>query len=251
MKHIRFIALLSAAIVLSSHGCTDDSPANGSNRDAGTKSQIDSEEDSGLYIGNDSSDSAANGSNRDAGTKGQIDSEDDSGIDIGADISINVREDVYCQSDSGVSTTDATSALTVTIDVFSGRPNPFFEINCGDAESIRFIIDAINSADIVNDDYQEDAIVSHYLGYIGVDVMNKGKIPGISDRLVVYDDKILLTTGEKRVLLENTESRLEDYFLQLALEEDVVDQDLIDEIHWEVYLRNEGRKYEPREPNDI
>jgi hypothetical protein len=131
--------------------------------------------------------------------------------------------------------------------MFSGRPNPAFEIGCDDAESIGFINDAINSAGIVDDDYQEDAIVSHYLGYIGVDIMNNGKIPGISDRLVVYDDKILLTTDEKRVLLEDTENRLEDYLLQLALEKGVVDQDLIDEIHWEVYLRNEGRDYEPRE----
>ena len=107
-----------------------------------------------------------------------------------------------------------TPKLTITVEVFSGRPNPTFEIT--DPAAINRLKDGLNglpSVELTN----EDGAAFGRLGYRGILVTHSGGVEGIPGYVQIVDGKVKVVGADGRDtrFLKDT-SRFEKYFLGIA-----------------------------------
>jgi hypothetical protein len=221
MNHNRLNGLIWIAIYWSAFGCSTSSPTEVYHPEAGVASFPD----------------------------GRV----NAGVDGGTDGRTSASIEPNCDSDSGDVSTDGSDGIVIVIDMFSGLPNPCFIIGRDNTADIEFITNAVSNAEIVDDDYPIESYLSpNYLGYRGVMVENEAKIKYIPDRIEIYDDKMLFKSVDetaviKSILARDKANHLQDYLLQCALTNRVISEDLFEDIYWQIYLRKEGKPYEPRD----
>jgi len=116
--------------------------------------------------------------------------------------------------------------LEVTISVFSGRPDPHYQLPDGEhADEVRArILRAPASAAPPG-----DSVLAPVLGYRGISIENSGRIAGLPARLAVHNGIIALD-GDERSFVVDEGRGLETYLLELALSQGAIDEQLYAEI---------------------
>lgn len=117
--------------------------------------------------------------------------------------------------------------LVVTVDVFSGRPNPSFEITePNEIIRLRGNLTKLPALAKTGAEFSEFG----QLGYRGVLITNPSGIEGIPRYVQVLGGKVKVSSGAKgqdTSFFMDVEA-MEKYYLQLAKEKGLIPQDLLD-----------------------
>ncbi len=120
-------------------------------------------------------------------------------------------------------TEDKNAGLKVTFLIYSGRSNPSLVIeNLDQINKIRNIIDKTE----VNKTFREKTVLLSILGYNGIVIENRSKIPGLPPFLAVYGENIELNYDQIQ-FRKDKEEALENYLLNRGIENKVIDRDLL------------------------
>ena len=106
-----------------------------------------------------------------------------------------------------------TPKLTVTVEVFSGRPNPTFEIT--DTAAINRLKDGLNGLPSVELTNEEGAAFGR-LGYRGVVITHTGSVEGIPSYVQIVDGKVKVAADGRTTRFLKDTSKFEKYFLGMA-----------------------------------
>lgn len=125
-------------------------------------------------------------------------------------------------------TVKPTKGLTVTIMIFSGRPNPTFTIK---DESIISHISGTLSKMPNTEKCNGLTLSPSILGYQGILVENTSDMmPEIESFIVRHANVELKNKNATQNILDDFAAELEDYLIQLAQEQGVLDQNLVNVI---------------------
>ena len=122
----------------------------------------------------------------------------------------------------GHARSQAPKGLDVTISVFSGRPDPHYQIAEGKPlDQLRTLLwRASASAKPEGDSAQPSR-----LGYRGVVIQNAAQLAGVPARVAVFNGVIELGS-DKRSFVVDAGRELEKYLLELALKQGAIDDKL-------------------------
>lgn len=122
----------------------------------------------------------------------------------------------------------APAGVTVTISVYSGRPDPAFELESGaELERVRAMIESAPTPVKVDG----RSAVEPVLGYRGIVVENPGAAKGLPGRFAVHRGFIEIGTGEKdRSFRLDKDRALEEHLLALALKRGAIGVRLYEKI---------------------
>lgn len=122
---------------------------------------------------------------------------------------------------------DEKNTITVTVEVFSGRPNPSFEIS--DTEEVARLRQNLEYLPSLAMNVEERAEFSR-LGYRGILITSSGNIVGIPGYIQCLSGKVKVSSamsgGENRFFSDV--AHLEKYYLGLAKKRGLIPQDLLD-----------------------
>lgn len=110
--------------------------------------------------------------------------------------------------------------ITVTILLYSGRPDPTYVLD--GEEVIDEIRAAITGAEPVSGRANQD-VIPPILGYKGIQVQNKRTLAGIPSRIHVFEGRITVVDGQRRVLLDKNRA-LERILLEEAIKKGVMER---------------------------
>lgn len=114
--------------------------------------------------------------------------------------------------------------VRVTLLVFSGRPNPSFDLAPAVAtERLAPGLQATKALDAA----AGETVIPGVLGYNGIVVENGASVPGLPRVLVVYRDRVEVRDGKTSLRLD-TDRRLETTLLELAMEQRVIDEKMLE-----------------------
>lgn len=116
----------------------------------------------------------------------------------------------------------AAAGLEVTISVFSGRPDPRYQVL--DAKQLDEIRARIARA-TASAKPPDGGVIPAILGYRGVTLENAGKLAGLPAQISVFNGVIELGAEQKTFVLDK-ERALERYLLDLALAQRAIDAKL-------------------------
>jgi len=123
-------------------------------------------------------------------------------------------------------TEDEKAGLQVTFLIYSGRPNPSLVVV--DSDQINKIKDIIEKAE-VNKTFKKKTVLLSILGYNGILVENRSKIPGLPPILAIYGENIELNFDQTQ-FRKDKEEALENYLLNRGIEKKVINRDLLQSI---------------------
>jgi hypothetical protein len=126
--------------------------------------------------------------------------------------------------------------MEVEIDVFSGRPNPVFNLQPEEVKELnQFLWKA--KGEEQNKDTKADIIPS-ILGYRGLHVRERDKNKAVISEIQIFGKDILIrgSRGEYR-FLKMPDNSLEKYLVDLALAKKAIDKDLHQYISQEMQKR--------------
>lgn len=104
---------------------------------------------------------------------------------------------------------DNKSQIEVVLDIFSGRPNPTWELSDNQVDELRPKIRVSTSA---------KPKTPPGLGYRGVRLINIGKVANIPDRIIAYDGVLSVTEEGKTNYYEDI-NKIEEWLLDQAREQ--------------------------------
>jgi len=118
--------------------------------------------------------------------------------------------------------------LTVTVEIFSGRPNPTFDIK--EANQITELREALANLPESAVTAQE-ASQFNRLGYRGIIIMNTGGIKGIPRYVQLLKGKVktISGTGRGNTRFFDDAKGMERYYLGLAKKKGLIPRDLLEE----------------------
>jgi hypothetical protein len=118
--------------------------------------------------------------------------------------------------------------VTVAISVYSGRPDPAFELADGaELERLRTMVERAPASPRA----EGRGALQPRLGYRGIIVENRGAAKSLPSRITVYGGYIEIATGDKGSASRLDEGRaLEEYLLALALKRGALTPKLYDKI---------------------
>ena len=123
----------------------------------------------------------------------------------------------------------AKSALKITIDVFSGRPNPIFYVD--DVITINDIRETLVRM-TVNAQFTKGSVMPSRLGYRGLIIENPGNISSIPKTTKLYGRNIEIESDKNRFFIDDGE--LELLLIGEAIERGVIDDAIADHILSEI-----------------
>jgi len=124
------------------------------------------------------------------------------------------------------------TGLLVTIQAFSGRPNPTYLIEEKTEESESFI--GMIRAARVNDKFEKDTVIPSILGYKGIVIESSGDIAEIAPFIAVYRGNIEVRNKTKKFLVDE-DGALENFLLNQALKRKAIDEKVLDFIRFPVH----------------
>ncbi len=115
--------------------------------------------------------------------------------------------------------------VEVTVDIFSGLPNPVFELDQSELNELKARFDKATKPTQQRAD--ETARLPR-LGYRGLFIDNPAKLFELPSSITIYRNDIYVDDGGKAALVANED--LEVFLLEVALEKGAISQDLHDRI---------------------
>lgn len=122
---------------------------------------------------------------------------------------------------------EQTEKLTITVDIFSGRPNPSFEVT--EASDINHLRDNLTGLPELGMT-AEEGFEFNRLGYRGILVTNSGGIEGIPRYVQFLNGKVKVLSGTNKAdarFFRDVQG-MEKYYLCLAKNKGLISQDLLD-----------------------
>lgn len=112
------------------------------------------------------------------------------------------------------------AGLKVTILLFSGRPNPTYMIKEQDlVNKLRTLLES----SIKNEKFEKSTVIPSILGYNGIVIENRMKIPGLPPQLSVYKGNIEAKNKKKEFMIDEG-GKLEDFLVNEALKRGLIDE---------------------------
>ena len=122
----------------------------------------------------------------------------------------------------------------VTVLIYSGRPNPTFNLGPVAAEGLSALVGSAERLD----SYHKDTVMPSILGYNGFLVENRSGQGVLPRRLVVYQGAIEIRNGETRFSSDSARG-LEHFLLEQAMAADVLDERSLDMLKEAIGVRDE------------
>jgi hypothetical protein len=119
---------------------------------------------------------------------------------------------------SAGSTAEAEAGLKVTVLLFSGRPDPIYTID--DKNAVDKVRSLVSSAK-PNEKFERSTVIPSVLGYKGIMIENRAKIPGIPSFIAVYKGTMEVK-DEKTTFLIDEGRVLETMLLDMALQKKAI-----------------------------
>ena len=124
--------------------------------------------------------------------------------------------------------------MYIVININSGRPNPVLILDKQDIKEINKIVEYINSSLEFDNEFEGHSIVpNNILGYRGIRIINKNMTSKLPNSIETYDNVILKKKQNVRAeekgrlsLSRDSADTLEDYLINLALEKEVISEDM-------------------------
>lgn len=113
--------------------------------------------------------------------------------------------------------------LSVTVLLFSGRPDPVYTIE--DKDTIERIIDLIRHSK-EHYRFERPTVIPSILGYKGIVLENKAGITGIPAFIAVYKGNIETRNEMKKFLIDES-NKLENLLLNEAIKKGVIEEQII------------------------
>lgn len=145
-------------------------------------------------------------------------------------LSVN-SEDLPWLEEEKNSSTDQNRGLKVTLNIFSGRPNPSYYLENQDL--METIISLFNEVEKNPITFNTNSVFPTRLGYAGFMIENPGNVSGFPPFVGVYKGNIEVKNGQKR-FLKDINGALEEFLLNQAQEKGVVSDEVIDDIYQEI-----------------
>jgi hypothetical protein len=112
--------------------------------------------------------------------------------------------------------------IEVTVSVFSGRPDPHFQIvESAPLDQLRSLLKRASASAKP----EGDSAMPSILGYRGVVIENAGQVAGLPSRVVAFNGVIELG-ADKRAFVVDEARALEKYLVELALKQGAIDEKL-------------------------
>lgn len=115
------------------------------------------------------------------------------------------------------------TAVSVSLFLFSGRPDPEFQIT--DQKQLERLRAQLSSAP-KHDEFAGEHVVPSRLGYRGIQVENAGGIEGMPRTFQIYDGAIELVVEQRSTFLRDRDRRLERELVDSALKHGAIDAKL-------------------------
>ena len=97
--------------------------------------------------------------------------------------------------------------IGIVLSYFSGRPNPIWKLKESEIEELRKKMEDLPKAKMIE---------SPVLGYRGFRIINKDKIPGLPERIIIFNRTISLKENDEVVFYEDKNNIEEWLFKQGA-----------------------------------
>lgn len=123
---------------------------------------------------------------------------------------------------TGDARSQSAKGLDVTLSVFSGRPDPHYQVaEAAPLDQIRGLLKRASASAKP----EGDSAMPSILGYRGLVVTNAAQVVGVPSRIVVFNGVIELGT-DKRTFVVDEGRALEKYLVELALKQGAIDDKL-------------------------
>lgn len=128
-------------------------------------------------------------------------------------------------------------AVKVTIDIYSGLPNPVFYISKADLDSINELKNAFADASKTSKRMAGNTVQPSRLGYRGIFVENRTRVSGLPGTMSIYRNAI--NANEDASVIFEDNKNVEVFLLNKARENGVISQEVFERIVGDFQQGNE------------
>lgn len=122
--------------------------------------------------------------------------------------------------------TAESEGVTVTIHLFSGRPDPAFTI--ANKTFLQALVEQIKKAPVTKD-HPQSSVIPSKLGYRGIVVENPHGIEGLPVRMAIYDG-VMEMVGKEKFWAKDENRQIENHLFQEAIRREVLPPKIIERI---------------------